>query len=962
MKVEHVLRQTPKHQVMMVDIMFVEGDPYLVSVSKPLGLTLINHLKGSRTAATLMSAISNQLNRYTSQGFVVNTILTDGEGGLIALESYLNSEGISVNPAGPGQHVPVVENKIRQIKERCRAIINTLPYTLPETLMKWLVSYSVSRLNMLPCGTRMDPTSPREIFTGRKIDFNRDLKLCFGEYVQAQDPSVQSNSLTERTVGCLVMLPMNNIEGSVKMYSLKSKSIITRDRYTLLPIPSEVIEFINKEAADQKRKISAEPQFRLRDRTVEDIRTWHADLEIEPQPPLVDQPPREDVDDIAVESDDDEPGSDSDQSESSDEEKLPLDHAEATNEPITLENAASNELEVSDEESEPKKSSQSTDAPSGGIVANVRCKRHYSSDTMAKKLRRGSIFDLTLFVSSESPCIFNISFREALIKHGETAVESIKKELQQMEDKNVWEPLPADFFRSNKGAKKISSKMFLKEKFKADGTFEKLKSRFVAGGHQQDRTIYEDLSSPTVGMTSLFAVAVIAAAENRRVITVDVPGAYLNTDIEKIVYMKISKDIAAIMVEINPGKYQNCQQTDGSIIVILKKALYGCVEAALLWYEHLRSTIESAGFIRNGYDRCVFNRTIDGIQTTICVYVDDLLITSAHEGHAIEAVDMLKAKYGDLSVNQGDQHSYLGMLFNFDRINRVVKISMNKYIEDIVDSLWDGGSAASPASANLFDVGKGAALDRETAHEFHSRVARILYLAKRVRPDMLLAVSFLSSRIQYSTTADWKKLQRLVRYLACTRSEIMTLGAKLPIRVYAYIDSSFAIHSDGKGQTGTTVSYGTGAAMSSSEKQRLVAKSSTEAELIGDADGLTPVLGARNFLEAQGHKQEPAIIFQDNRSTIMLANRGCSTSKRTRHINIREFWVHDRINSGECEFRYCRTDIMLADALTKPTQGSLQRWQRCMLLGCESILPLALRFSEISDKNEEVNAGGDTHN
>jgi Reverse transcriptase (RNA-dependent DNA polymerase) len=76
----------------------------------------------------------------------------------------------------------------------------------------------------------------------------------------------------------------------------------------------------------------------------------------------------------------------------------------------------------------------------------------------------------------------------------------------------------------------ITSSMFGKAKYAADGKFDKFKSRIVAGGHLQDRNIYDNGSSPTVSTTSVFIVAAIAAKENRAVATIDFPGAFLNSD------------------------------------------------------------------------------------------------------------------------------------------------------------------------------------------------------------------------------------------------------------------------------------------------------------------------------------------------------------------------------------------------------------------------------------------------
>ena len=63
-------------------------------------------------------------------------------------------------------------------------------------------------------------------------------------------------------------------------------------------------------------------------------------------------------------------------------------------------------------------------------------------------------------------------------------------------------------------------------------------------------------------------------------------------------------------------------------------------------------------------------------------------------------------------------------------------------------------------------------------------------------------------------------------------------------------------------------------------------------------------------------------MYQDNQSAILLENNGKkSSSKRTRHINIRYYFITDRIKNGKLEIEYCPTDDMVADYFTKPLQG-----------------------------------------
>ena len=123
-----------------------------------------------------------------------------------------------------------------------------------------------------------------------------------------------------------------------------------------------------------------------------------------------------------------------------------------------------------------------------------------------------------------------------------------------------------------------------------------------------------------------------------------------------------------------------------------------------------------------------------------------------------------------------------------------------------------------------------------------------------------------------------------------------------------------------------------GALFAKSTRQKLVTKSSTESELVGLSDSVPQIIWTRDFLTSQGYPVRAATIYQDNKSTICLAEKGRSTSERTRHINIRYFFVKDRIASGEVRVEYLPTQLMVADILTKPLQGELFRRLRDALL------------------------------
>jgi hypothetical protein len=243
------------------------------------------------------------------------------------------------------------------------------------------------------------------------------------------------------------------------------------------------------------------------------------------------------------------------------------------------------------------------------------------------------------------------------------------------------------------------------------------------------------------------------------------------------------------------------------------------------------------------------------------------------------------------------------------------------------------GMADTPATASLFDIDPAsAALEKAEREDFHSLVAKLLYLAKRARPDILVSVSFLASRVLVATAEDKRKVERIVRYIRATSLLGITLEASKFVAVIAYVDASYGVHADFKSQTGATISIGKGPVFAASSKQKLMTKSSTEAELVALSDYSGQALWLRNFLIAQGLPPLPATMKQDNESTMALIKNGKSNSQRTRHIAIRYFWVSDRVASGEIKVEYLCTDDMLADVLTKPLTGDKFRKMRDLLL------------------------------
>ena len=150
----------------------------------------------------------------------------------------------------------------------------------------------------------------------------------------------------------------------------------------------------------------------------------------------------------------------------------------------------------------------------------------------------------------------------------------------------------------------------------------------------------------------------------------------------------------------------------------------------------------------------------------------------------------------------------------------------------------------------------------------------------------------------------------------------------------SWVDASYAVHDNMKSHTGGAFSLGQGALMCKSTKQKLNTKSSTEAEVVGLSDYLPNVIWARMFLAEQGYELPDNVLYQDNQSAIRLEkNSRASCGQKSRHIDIRYFYMKDRFESENISVVYCPTEEMLANFFTKPLQGSLFRKFRDVLLG-----------------------------
>jgi Reverse transcriptase (RNA-dependent DNA polymerase) len=174
-------------------------------------------------------------------------------------------------------------------------------------------------------------------------------------------------------------------------------------------------------------------------------------------------------------------------------------------------------------------------------------------------------------------------------------------EMQQFHERVVFKPVNVGELTQQERRRAMDSLIFLVEK--SDG---RIKARTCANGSSQRSYIEKkEATSPTALTEAIMITAAIEADENRDIMTVDIPNAFVQTEIEnkdERVMMKIKGQLAEMLVKIEPEVYENYlieEDNEKVIYVQVLKALYGMLQASLLFYKKLRKDLEEIGLTPN---------------------------------------------------------------------------------------------------------------------------------------------------------------------------------------------------------------------------------------------------------------------------------------------------------------------------------------------------------------------------
>jgi len=549
-------------------------------------------------------------------------------------------------------------------------------------------------------------------------------------------------------------------------------------------------------------------------------------------------------------------------------------------------------------------------------------------------------------------CMTQMSAYKGVKTYGDRAVEAMAKEYAQLHDLSVFRPLGKDELDEETKKSALNVIDLIKEK-----RCGKIKGRTVVDGRGQRGTYQKhQTSSDALTVEGFICTLVIEAHEGRATAVGDIAGAFLKAIQPDRVIIKLRGPAVDAILQVDYDKYVRFITLEGKtrvIYMVLLRAMYGTLTAAILWYRMFATSLIEMGFRINRLDPCVANKLIDGTQCTICWYVDDVKISHMKESVITEILNKMENTFGKMTISRGKKHVYLGI--NYEIKNSRVHIVMKEYLQESIDAYGEviNTNAATPATKDLSVINENSKVLEKRRHEiFHHIVQKLLHVSKRGRLDLQVSIAFLCTRVRYSTEQDWIKLKRVLQYVRGTINLERVISIDGLDRMDVYVDASHGTHADFKGHTGGCIAMGLGVLHGRSSKQAINTRSSTETELVGNSDYLPYPIWLIYFFEEQGYVIRNKYWHQDNQSTIkMLINGRKSCGKQSRHVNLRYFWTVDRIKEMGFRVTYCPTLQMLGDFFTKPLQGTLFRLMRDVTQG---LLPYSKLIEFAESKKSKI--------
>lgn len=477
------------------------------------------------------------------------------------------------------------------------------------------------------------------------------------------------------------------------------------------------------------------------------------------------------------------------------------------------------------------------------------------------------------------------------------------EEYESLLENETWtlKPLPP-------GRTAIKCKWIFKIK-SGQGTAEgRFKARLVAKGFTQRKEIdYKETFAPVAKHTSLRVLLAIASSRDLEMIQLDIKTAFLYGTVQEELYME------------QPEGYINPQRPND--VCHLNKCIYGLKQAPRVWNLKFHDFFVKFGLTQSKADPCVYIRKNEEELTLVIIYVDDGIAFSNKKNVLVDITNFLSTEF---KIRTMEVDRFLGLDIVRKREEKKIHVNQCHLIEKLLkrfglEECKPRLVPADPCSRLSIQMCPKADSGEHLANPYREAVGGLMYLMVLSRPDIAFAVGEVSKFCKNPGPAHWNAVKRIYAYLSATRHHGICFDGRVETGLRGYSDADFAGDPDKKKSTTGYIFTFNGSPVSwASRRQKVTALSSTESELIATCETTKEAIWLKRLVSELGLTNPcPVTIHCDNQSTIKILNNP-EQHQKTKHIDVKFYYAREKLEKGEINITYLRTEDQLADMFTKP--------------------------------------------
>ena len=331
--------------------------------------------------------------------------------------------------------------------------------------------------------------------------------------------------------------------------------------------------------------------------------------------------------------------------------------------------------------------------------------------------------------------------------------------------------------------------------------------------------------------------------------------------------------------------------------------------------------LNDIGFCVSDADPGVFSAHHEGHTTILAIHVDDCLITGSSPELIVDYKHKLNERFP--LTDLGPVHWLLGIKITRDREAQTISLSQTSYIDAILShfSISNTKPVATPITpSTVLSKTDSPSDDTEMARmkktPYRKAIGSLMYAAVATCPDITFAVSALSQFLENPGEVHWEAVKQVYRYLAGTKTHALTYGNERHDLI-GFTDADGASQEHRHAISGFAFLIDGAAVSWASRKQELVTLSTAEAEYVAATHAAKESIWLRRLTESlYGPLPSPTPLLCDNQAALRLATDD-NYHARTEHIDICFHFIRQTISAGHIDIKYCPTQDMTADILTK---------------------------------------------